>query len=332
MTGLSRITIDSLHWRGLPAWRIVTAELEVVVTRLGAQIAALQLPGCAINPLWQPGWPASHPAALPADAEAVYGSGPEASLLAGIVGHNLCLDRFGGPWPETGIPVHGEAGAVDWQLREVATGARLVANLPISGLAVTRDLTIAGAELTITTQVVPVDGRERHIEWAEHITLGDPFLAGADCQAVVDGAWLWPMDALPDARFDAAPGAAVAAEHALAMPAEHAPAAGDIVTMRSVDGAWSATNHSLDRRLTCTWSTATFPWLCVWTEHHSRAEAPWHGHSRARGLEVSTKPFPEAAPPPERQDSWQQRSTTCRVPGDGLQAALTMRWERASSA
>jgi len=40
-----------------------------------------------------------------------FGTGPDAKLLAGIMGHNLCLDLFGGPSPEeaeAGLTVHGE--------------------------------------------------------------------------------------------------------------------------------------------------------------------------------------------------------------------------------
>ena len=38
----------------------------------------------------------------------------------------------------------------------------------------------------------------------------------------------------------------------------------------------------------------------MWTEHLLRTHAPWGGVERARGMEISTKPFPEGQPPPER--------------------------------
>ena len=52
---------------------------------------------------------------------AEYGSGVESKLLAGIMGHNLCLDIFGGPSEEefaAGITVHGEGSVAAYEIEE----------------------------------------------------------------------------------------------------------------------------------------------------------------------------------------------------------------------
>ena len=50
---------------------------------------------------------------------AEYGAGVEGKLLAGIMGHNLCLDLFGGPSDEefaAGITVHGEGSVAAYEI------------------------------------------------------------------------------------------------------------------------------------------------------------------------------------------------------------------------
>ena len=36
-----RLSVIEIRWRGLPAWTVVGSQLSVVVTQLGAQVAAL---------------------------------------------------------------------------------------------------------------------------------------------------------------------------------------------------------------------------------------------------------------------------------------------------
>jgi hypothetical protein len=42
------------------------------------------------------------------------------------------------------------------------------------------------------------------------------------------------------------------------------------------------------------WRRADFPWMGIWEENHSRAHAPWNGHTLARGMEFGASPFPES--------------------------------------
>ena len=74
--------------------------LRVVVLEEGGHIAAIVDKASGINPLWQPPWPSIEPSEFTDAHEPLYGSGADARLLAGIMGHNLCLDIFGGPSDE----------------------------------------------------------------------------------------------------------------------------------------------------------------------------------------------------------------------------------------
>src|SRR5580692_8320247 len=79
--------------------------LRVTVLLEGGHIAAILDRETGINPLWTPPWPSIEPSQFD-------GTGADGRLLAGIMGHNLCLDIFGGPSAEeaaAGLTVHGEA-------------------------------------------------------------------------------------------------------------------------------------------------------------------------------------------------------------------------------
>ena len=327
---MDKIAVHESSWRDADAWVLSGPRLEVVVMKIGAHLASITAPRDDLNPLWQPPWPAAAPADAASRPE-IFGDGPEASLLAAIVGHNLCLDRFGPPWPGESRPVHGEAGVVAWRFGGLSTPDRvtLEAELPEARLRVSRTFEIDGEELTLTTRVAHAGDAPRDIEWAEHVTLGDPFLDGAHFTAAVDGAWISGGEPRNNWRFgDADPEGPVAPDAALEMPraAVDTPF-GDIVTTRVIRGWFRAERADLGRALEYSWDADEFPWLCLWTQHRSRTAKPWNGVTRARGMEFSTKPYPEGKPPSERASVYQDRPTTCVVPaGDGLERVMRIRW------
>ena len=88
-----------LH-RGRRAVAIENSDLQVTVLEEGGHIAEVVDKRTGINPLWTPAWPSVEPSAFDPTRHTEYGTGGDAKLLAGIMGHNLCLDIFGGPSDE----------------------------------------------------------------------------------------------------------------------------------------------------------------------------------------------------------------------------------------
>lgn len=323
---------DILHckpttWRGQPAYDIMGSALELVVMVTGGHLACMRQLSDHLNPFWQPQWPAAEPSA--ASRHDTWGRGPENSLLACIVGHSLCIDRFGAGWPGEERPLHGEAGVSPWCWRQDGPDRVVgIVELPLAGLRVERGIRLDGQQVLIDTRVTHDDAAPRPIEWCEHASIGDPFLDGAEIDADVDGVWTAPDPAGPAARWSDSL-QAVPPQAALAMPAAAVPAAmGDIVSSRVRCGHWRIRRADLGRQLDYRWAADDWPWLCLWSEHRSRQQAPWNGRERARGMEFSTKPFPEGKPPVERAESWQDRPTSCLVPAgaEGLVKRFSINW------
>src|SRR5262245_6754411 len=98
-------------YRGRRAAGIANAHLRLTVLEEGGHIAAITDVASGINPLWTPHWQSIEPSQYDRARDQVYGGGADGSLLAGIMGHNLCLDIFGGPSADedaAGLPAHGE--------------------------------------------------------------------------------------------------------------------------------------------------------------------------------------------------------------------------------
>ena len=97
-------------YRNRRAASIENSHLRVTVLEGGGHIAAVTDKASNISPLWVPPWPSIEPGAFGPEHHARYGAGADGRLLAGIMGHNLCLDIFGGPSAEeeaAGLTAHG---------------------------------------------------------------------------------------------------------------------------------------------------------------------------------------------------------------------------------
>jgi hypothetical protein len=317
-------------WRGLPAWCLHNAHHSAIISSLGAQVVSLALIGeeTTKNPLWQPPWPMARPDDV-ALGSGDWGPPAEAPLLAGICGLNLCLPRFGAAYPGEDLPLHGEANLVPWQVQQAGCDdLTLSASFPRSRLQVIRRYIIDTTGLTITTSVSDHSGAARAIDWCEHVSLGGEMLDDGVVRAGVDGAWSFPADLGPADRFAAAGrAAAIPAQDLLNLPPADGPAVGDIGAARVAAGWWEITSARWGRRLRATWEANEFPWLTVWTEHRSRLGPPWRGMTRARGMEISTRPFPEGLPTAERRGQWQGQPTERWLPAGGtMQSRLHLAW------
>ena len=97
-------------------------------------------------------------------------------------GQFLCVDGFGGVSAEeraAGLPGHGEAHLAEWESRLEEGRLTLTTRLPHTQERITRVMTIvpgeniAYSETTIESEL----DFDRPILWAEHATIGSPFLA-----------------------------------------------------------------------------------------------------------------------------------------------------------
>lgn len=297
-----------IAYRGRRAATIENDALRVTVLEEGGHIAAVVHKGTGINPLWTPAWPSIEPSSYDRAAHAIYGDGADAPLLAGLMGHNVCLDIFGGPSDEearAGLPVHGEVSTARFEIDRRASSLEMRARLPQAHLRFQRRIDLADRGIRIREQVENLAGTDRPVGWTQHVTLGPPFLehdrtefrASATRSKVYEGVF-GPADYLErGATFD--------------WP--HAPAAsGRTHDLRAYPGATPSsayTAHLMDparehaffvafspaARLAFgyVWRRSDFPWLGIWEENGARPSAPWNRSTVTRGMEFGKSPFPE---------------------------------------
>src|SRR4029453_4312271 len=123
----------NILYRGRRAAAIENSDLRLTVLEGGGHIAEVLHKRSGVNPLWTPPWPSIEPGQYVAATDTTYGAGVESQLLAGIMGHNLCLDIFGGPSAEeytAGLQPHGEASIVAYELSVRENEIRAAARLP----------------------------------------------------------------------------------------------------------------------------------------------------------------------------------------------------------
>ena len=149
----------------------------------------------------------------------------------GRLGHLLALDGFGAPSPEEaalGMPFHGEVGRQIFEV--VAThesgplhSLTMRTTLPLAQEVFTRTIELAEGEsvVRVTSDLESLLSVDRPISWAEHATLGPPFMesgkvvvdmSAANCRVrpskpgpipghlVYDKDFKWPMAPTVDGR------------------------------------------------------------------------------------------------------------------------------------
>src|SRR5271157_57987 len=166
-------------YRGRRAASIENRHLRVTVLQEGGHIAEIFEKETGVNPLWTPPWPSIEPSAYDPARHAEYGAGAEAKLLAGIMGHNLCLDIFGGPSPEeaaAGLTVHGESSIAPYDIRREDERLTLQAHLPMAQLLFDSRIELHDQAVRISVSVENLLACDRAIAWTQHVTLGPPFL------------------------------------------------------------------------------------------------------------------------------------------------------------
>jgi hypothetical protein len=296
-------------YRGRRAASIENEHLRVTVLSGGGHLAEVFDKRAEVNPLWTPPWDSIEPSQYDATRHPEYGGTVESSLLAGIMGHNLCLDIFGGPSEDearAGMPVHGEVSTAEFDV--AGTGHEIVmrARLPLADLEVERRLVLRDRAVWIRETVHNPGGIDKPVGWTEHVTLGPPFLqkGRTEFRASVGRSRV----------FESVFGAGDYLRAGADFDWPHAPRRSGgtedlrVFTNEAASSAYTA--HLTDPDLATAffvafapearlafgymWRRADFPWLGIWEENLSRAAAPWGARTITRGMEFGVSPFPEA--------------------------------------
>lgn len=328
------MTITTVTFRGLPSIQLTGPRHKIIVCEFGAHLASFQLLNDEkqIEPMWQPQWETADPTTVK-DNDPRWGGLPAGPLLTTIAGSNLCCDRFGSPWPGENKPVHGEVSLVRFQGKFENGSLVMSGYLPISKLNVKRSFRLDKEGLELVTTISQSVESEKNIEWAEHTSLSGPLLDDAEVKADISRAFFSPVRDEKE-RFPIQPvGTNIPIAEALAFPKAGTPPCGDVIgSMIEIGvnpGKWSITNKTLKRQFTCTFVRKEWPWLALWTQNKSRVAIPWLGRERVRGMELSTKPFPESKPPIERSKTYEGQPTTCIIPKDkSITKTLRFTWEK----
>jgi hypothetical protein len=157
-------------FEGHPALTLANDKLELLVLKQGASVASIILRDdpAKLNPLWEP-------------ARMARETGGRSNFNPGT-GQFLCVDGFGGVSPEekaAGLPGHGEAHLMEWESRSQDGQLILTTQLPHTQENLTRTMTLAKGESVVIyeTTLESQLAFDRPVLWAEHATIGSPFLA-----------------------------------------------------------------------------------------------------------------------------------------------------------
>lgn len=296
-------------YRSRRAAAIENRYLRVTVLEEGGHVAEIYDKARSVNPLWTPPWPSIEPSTYSAARDVVYGRGSEARLLAGIMGHNICLDIFGGPSAEeeaAGLAAHGEAPVSRFAIAGSATELVMTTELPMAQLRFERRMALIDRAVRFEETVENVTGTDRPIGWTEHVTIGPPFLekgstdfrASATRSKVFEGAF-GTADYLESGAVFDWPGAPRAGGSTADLRTFTDAAESSAYTTHLMDTSrghvfFSAFSRTAGLAFGYVWERAAFPWMGIWEENLSRKTAPWDGRTLTRGMEFGVSPFPES--------------------------------------
>lgn len=279
-----------------PAIVVSNGSLELTVVLQGGAFAKLLRNDDPekLSPLWDPAR-----AAREANEPPRFG----ASL-----GHFVCVDGFGSPSPEerkAGLPSHGEAHLQRWEIvfsgeRSGVATLKLQTRLPLAQETFTRTIRMARGEnvIYVDSELESHAAFDRPVAWAEHATIGAPFLE--PLVTLVDvaakGALTRPYEPggsrgrrlAPGKEFvwPKAPGRDGSEIDLRAAPEK--PGSTDIATVALDSSREFAfiTVLNTRRRLVFGYLVrpSDYPWMQNWEYYANRL-------TMARGLEFSTQPF-----------------------------------------
>lgn len=306
----SALSAEAQTYAGRKAWTISNKKFKVIVTPGGGHIASMTLTGgknANVNPLWLPPWQGIDPQNWKS-SDKRFGDAPGAPLLSGILGHNICVDFFGGPSAaetKAGLPVHGEAPALEWKpVNKTANSITYKTTLPKAQMDVSRTITLGSDSLMWISETVKNNTAfDRPFGWQQHATFGPPFLKSGETFFDVGGkqSMVFPMEFSKGERlkrgatFEWPTGTDKNGNEIdlRAYPAGNKNS--DFTTTRvSPDKKWGwFTVVNVKKNLLCgyVWPSKDYPWIANWEENKFRSGAPWFSKGVARGIEFGTTPW-----------------------------------------
>jgi hypothetical protein len=282
--------------------------LRLTVLEEGGHIAEVFDKRAGVSPLWIPPWKTIEPSSFSPHEHSHFGSGPDAKLLAGIMGHNICLDLFGVPSPEealAGLTVHGEASVDRYEITESRDGLLQTLTLPMAQLSFSRLIELRGEHVRIHEVVENLGAEDRPIGWTQHVTLGPPFLDPATTQFRASLAASIVSEGDPGSHAYLIPGSefqwpnaprADGGQSDLRQMNKTAPASGytaHVVDPQRQHAFFVAFASRFRLAFGYVWRRQDFPWLGIWEENCSRTASPWDGKTVTRGMEFGVSPFAE---------------------------------------
>jgi hypothetical protein len=291
--------------------RAVTIENDQVRLTLlveGGHIAEFLDKRSGVNPLWIPHWPSIEPSQFGPAHHGTFGAGADGKLLAGIMGHNLCLDIFGAPTDaeaRAGLTVHGEGSVVTYRASERHGVLSAEADFPSARLKFSRWIALDGRTARISERLKNLSQCDRPIAWTQHVTLAPPFLQ--------PGVTEFRTSATRSRVFESAFGSsdylAAGANFDWPIAPRSDGGTADLRVFNNAPISSAYTAHLMDPRkenaffvafspqarlaFGYIWRQRDFPWLGIWEENRSRPNSPWNGQAITRGLEFGVSPFPE---------------------------------------
>ena len=295
-------------FHGRQAVSIENEALRVTVLKEGGHIAEVLHKKSGISPLWVPHWPSIEPSQFDPVTHPQFGGGADGRLLAGIMGHNLCLDIFGGPSDAeaaAGLTAHGEASVAEYAIDTRPGELVMEATLPMAALEVRRTLELRGDVVHIQERVRNLTACDRPIGWTQHVTLAPPFLRHGETEfhtsatrSKVFESEFGPADYLSaGAIFDwpdaPAIDGSVADLRVYSTRSHRAPTPRTSTIRPARTRSLSHSLRKFELAFGYQWKASDFPWLGIWEENRSREQSPWNRQSVTRGMEFGVSPFPE---------------------------------------
>ncbi|MEP7362460.1 MAG: hypothetical protein ABI972_04325 [Acidobacteriota bacterium] len=298
------------QFHGRRAAQLENDLVRVTVLGEGGHIAEVLHKESGVNPLWMPPWPTIEPGQFGPQHYATYGDNAEGRLLAGIMGHNLCLDIFGGPSAEeskAGLGVHGEGSVASCEFAREGETLVQRAELQLSRLGFERRLRLDGSTVLVEERVTNRNAHDWPTAWTQHVTMGEPFIEPGVTQFEVTagrskvfegdfagGLMEWQK---PGAEFDW-PNCPMVDGSTFDLRVYPGVGRSAGYTTHLLEGGPDAFFRAYSPRLGVKfgyqWKRSDFPWIGRWEENCLRTHAPWNGRTRTCGMEFGVSPMPES--------------------------------------